>query len=126
MRAKLLFSLFVLLFLGSTLSLILFFSQKHAAGTRKFYVSGNKIIDPDGSRFVIKGVNDLFGIWDGQNVGQYGSLQYYYAQRDFATMKEMGVNYLRVWTSKKIMTNATWQSQLDNGIHLGLIPAFGE
>lgn len=93
-------------------------TREHAAATGKFYVSGNKILDPHGNRFIIKGVNDLFGIWDGQNVGQYGSLQYDYAQRDFAKMKEMGVNYLRVWASKQIMSNATWQSQLDKGIHL--------
>jgi len=130
MRVKLLLTLFVLLFLvGSTLALILFFTQQQTSTqqqktqeyiprTGKFYVLGNKIIDPNGNRFIIKGVNDLFGIWDGQNVGLYGSLQFDYAKRDFATMKEMGVNYLRIWESNQIMTNAKWQSQLDNGIHL--------
>ena len=93
-------------------------TQQHAAGTGKFQVLGNKIVDPNGNRFIVKGMNDLFGIWDGQNVGQYGSLQYQYAQRDFAIMKGMGINYLRMWTSTQIMTNTTWQSQLDHSISL--------
>lgn len=91
-------------------------TQQHAAGTGRYQVLGNKIIDPNGNHFIVKGMNDLFGIWDGQNVGQYGSLQYRYARRDFAIMKGMGINYLRMWTSKQIMTNSTWQSQLDTAI----------
>ena len=85
-----------------------------------FRVSGNKILDPNGQQFIVKGMNHIYGPWLPLDDGGYSAPQLQYAQRDFDMLKTMGVNLLRIWVSPIILDpgNEYMKGQLANIVSL--------
>lgn len=78
--------------------------------TGKFYTNGNKIIDPSGNQFIVKGIVDVWGTFLGSSVG---STNYQNAQRDMDSIKSLGANQIRVFVSAN-----TWNTSSDQAAYM--------
>jgi hypothetical protein len=67
--------------------------------TGAFYVQGNKIYNPDGTPFLIKGVAAVYGRFAGGDAQGVGLSNYRHAQRDLDQLKQMRVNLVRIIVS---------------------------
>ncbi len=63
-----------------------------------FKVMGNKIYDPTGHIFIVKGVTAVSGRFNGSAYG-VGMINYKNAQRDLDSIKRLGVNFIRLFVS---------------------------
>lgn len=63
-----------------------------------FRVQGNKIYDPDGKPFIVKGVVAIYGRFMDQP-NTLGVISYQNARRDLDAIKRMGVNVVRIFIS---------------------------
>src|SRR6266700_942439 len=63
-----------------------------------FKVMENKIYDPTGHIFIVKGVTAVWGRFDGSAYG-VGMINYKNAQRDLDSIKRLGVNFIRLFVS---------------------------
>ena len=55
--------------------------------TSGFRVQGNKIFDPNGKRFIVKGVTAVYGRFSGGDANGFGLTNYRNAQRDLDNLK---------------------------------------
>ncbi len=67
----------------------------------QFTVIGNKIYDPKGNIFIVKGVTTVYGTFAGGDESGYGTTNYKNAQRDFDIQKSLGINTVRIFVSAK-------------------------
>ena len=67
-----------------------------AAGTGYFVVSGNKLLDPNGVQFIIKGATSPYGTFDGGSYTGWGFSAYQNRVQDAQTLKSLGFNLTRV------------------------------
>src|SRR5207248_5105367 len=72
-------------------------SSAAAYTTGRFTVSGNKILDPNGQRFVVRGADALYG-WFAHNAdsGGFGATNYSNAKRDLTHLSNAGYNLVRI------------------------------
>jgi hypothetical protein len=61
-------------------------------------VSGNKIIDPTGKVFIVKGIDAVYGAWAGGDCTGYGATNYANFQRDISNAHNAGYNLVRLDT----------------------------
>ncbi|MGZ3610714.1 MAG: cellulase family glycosylhydrolase [Ktedonobacteraceae bacterium] len=66
--------------------------------TGMFRVRGNKIYDPQGKVFIVKGMTAVYGRFIGDANG-FGLTNYIHAQRDLDAMRLEGVNLVRIFVS---------------------------
>jgi hypothetical protein len=71
----------------------------HAQGTGRFVVSGNRILDPNGSPFVIRGVVADFGVLAGGSETTYGWAAYQNRYQDMQAIRATGANLVRIFMS---------------------------
>jgi hypothetical protein len=86
-------------------------------------VSGDRILDPAGNVFIIKGANAVYGRFAGGDQTNYGLSNYQNAQRDLQNLKTAGVNTVRIMTSYSDYTTGAlsqteYLTELDNAIGL--------
>ncbi|MBA2630701.1 MAG: hypothetical protein H0U84_06735, partial [Thermoleophilaceae bacterium] len=67
-----------------------------AEGPKLFVVEDNRILAPDGGRFVVKGVTIPYGTFAGGDREGLGARNYRTAGRDFSRLERLGVNLVRV------------------------------
>ena len=79
----------------------------------QFRVDGNRILDPDGSRFVIKGVVTPYGTFAGGNPKGLADRNEERAPQDYARMRELGVNTVKVYVTPYRMLDEASQKRLD-------------
>jgi hypothetical protein len=82
-------------------------------------VAGNRILDPAGNRYIIKGANAVYGRFAGGDPLNYGLYNYQNAQRDLLNLKNAGGNTIRVMTSYNDyvggpLGQAEYLTELDN------------
>jgi hypothetical protein len=90
--------------------------------TSGFRVQGNKIFDPNGKRFIVKGVTAVYGRFSGGDANGFGLTNYRNAQRDLDNLKLSGVNLVRIFVSADFSTLsssdpnyvADYMQELDN------------
>jgi hypothetical protein len=61
-----------------------------------YHVSGNRILDPSGHRFIVNGVDAVYGRFAGGDPNGYGLHNYQNAPRDLDNLRAQGVNTVRV------------------------------
>lgn len=72
-----------------------------------FTVNGNRILAPDGGRFVFRAADAVYGRWAGGDAGSYGKTNYDNAARDLGHLKSSGFNAVRLdvaanqWSGKE-------------------------
>lgn len=64
-----------------------------------FRVQGNKIYDPMGKPFIVKGVTAIYGRFAGGDAHGFGLTNYRYAERDLDNLKRAHVNLVRLFVS---------------------------
>jgi hypothetical protein len=137
MRTKSFFRYLTLLCLGAALLLGVFFSQQwlqarpyadaglHTVETGRFQIKGNKILDPGGHLFVVRGIDAIYGTFGGGDQRGYGAYNFQHATRDLAHLKAAGIDLIRIDVSPRQFTSENQQSQLDAAIqdvtNLGLV-----
>jgi len=73
--------------------------------TGRFRIQNNKIYDPNGNLFIVKGIDAMHGRLEGHDANGSAALDNYkYAQRDFDEMKRLGVNLVRFFVSADAAT----------------------
>ncbi len=72
--------------------------HKAEAATGNFTISVNKIYDPWGNRFYVRGATAVWGRFIGPTYG-IGQTNYNSAQADFVKLKSLGVNLIRLFVS---------------------------
>jgi hypothetical protein len=85
-------------------------------------VQGNKIFDPNGKRFIVKGATAVYGRFAGGDAKGFGLTNYRNAQRDLDYLKLSGVNLVRIFVSADFSTLsssdpnyvADYMQELDN------------
>jgi hypothetical protein len=70
-----------------------------AASIAGFHVTGNRIIDPAGKVFIVKGIDAVYGHFDGGDVAGFGATNFANAARDLDNIKAAGYNLVRVSVS---------------------------
>ena len=70
--------------------------QSDDDGDGTFHVEDGRIVDPDGRRFVVKGVVAVHGAFAGGDEAGFGATNYATAVADLARIKGLGVNLLRL------------------------------
>lgn len=78
-----------------------------------FRVEGNRILDPDGNRFSIKGVVTPYGTFAGGNPQGLADRNEQRAPQDYARMRELGVNTVKIYVTPYRMLDAQSQERLD-------------
>jgi len=64
--------------------------------TGLFHVAGGQIIDPNGNRFVVKGIDAVYGAWAGGDCTGYGATNYANFKRDITNARNAGYNLVRL------------------------------
>jgi hypothetical protein len=64
-----------------------------------FHVSGNRILDPAGLPFIVKGADAVYGRFAGGNAHGWGLINYRHAERELSAMKNAGYNLARISVS---------------------------
>ena len=127
LRIKLPLQFLLLIGLGVALLLGVFSSEQlpHAVGTGRFQVKGNKILDPNGHSFVVRGVDAIYGTFAGGDQSGFGKTNLQNVVRDLANLKVAGINLIRIDVSPAQFTGQNQQSQLDTVVRdvtsLGLV-----
>jgi hypothetical protein len=62
-------------------------------------VAGNQILDPSGRKFVIKGIDAVYGAWAGGDCNGFGATNLANYQRDIANAHNAGMNLVRLDTN---------------------------
>lgn len=95
----------------------------YASGT--FSVTGNLIRDPQGNRFVIRGVDAVYGRFAGGDSTGYGLTNYTNASRDLGNIKAAGYNLVRIdadadqWAgSTQTPSGSQFLSELENAVSI--------
>jgi hypothetical protein len=93
---------------------------------RGFRISGNRILDPLGRPFIVKGADAVYGRFAGGNANGWGLINYQHAQRDLDNMRVAGYNLARISvsydlahlpaTSPDYVPTDQYLSELDNVI----------
>ncbi len=78
-----------------------------------FHVEGNRILDPDGQEFVIKGVVAPYGPFAGGDGGGIALRNEEQAPRDFERLRHLGVNTVKVYVTPHRMLEPEPQARLD-------------
>jgi hypothetical protein len=66
-----------------------------------FRVDGNRIVGPDGERFVAHGVVAPYGTFAGGDAKGLGRVNYDAAARDFARIKRLGANTVKIYVAPR-------------------------
>lgn len=99
-----------------------------ATASGSFTIQGTQIVDPSGKVFRVKGVDAVYGRFDGGDANGYGLTNYTNAQSDLAFLKSQGINLVRVSVSADkanvgpsdpnyIGGYATYMTELDNVVN---------
>jgi hypothetical protein len=86
------------------------------AGEERFRVEGNRILDPGGEEFTIKGVVAPFGPFAGSHGDELSRRNEAAAPRDFTRMRRLGVNTVKVYVTPGRMTDVEARRRLDRVI----------
>jgi hypothetical protein len=78
-----------------------------------FRVEGNRILDPDGERFVIKGVVAPYGSFGGGDAAGLGLVNERRAGQDFRQLAELGANTVKVYVHPPEASSAAECERLD-------------
>lgn len=84
-----------------------------SGGADRFRVDGNRILDPDGEQFIVKGVVAPYGTFAGGDPGGLASRNYKHAARDFERLRKLGVNTVKVYMTPSRMLRRRAQARLD-------------
>jgi len=82
-------------------------------GDGGFRVDGNRILDPDGREFVVKGVVSPYGTFAGGDGGGLARRNEERATADFERMRALGVNTVKVYVTPDRMTGDAARARLD-------------
>ena len=101
-------------------------AQAEADNPAPFTIHGNKILDPNGNPFIIKGVEMIAGRFAGGDANGLGLSNYKNAPRDLDKMKSLGINLIRLSVSADAATlpptdpnyipNNLYLQQMDNAV----------
>ncbi|HYS03350.1 MAG TPA: cellulase family glycosylhydrolase, partial [Candidatus Eisenbacteria bacterium] len=61
-----------------------------------FHVSGNRILDPAGQPFTVKGADAVYGRFAGGDANGLGRTNYQHAERDLDALRAAGFNLVRL------------------------------
>ncbi len=61
-----------------------------------FHVSGNRILDPAGRPFTVKGADAVYGRFAGGDANGLGRMNYQHAERDLDGLQAAGFNLVRL------------------------------
>jgi hypothetical protein len=89
------------------------FALAPAPGPKRFRVEGNRIVAPDGHRFVIKGVVSPYGTFGGGDAGGLGRINEKLAARDFARIRALGANTVKVYVNPPEVSSRSERARLD-------------
>ena len=78
-----------------------------------FRVEGNRIVAPDGSRFVMKGVVAPYGTFAGGDAAGLGRLNERSAFEDFERIAELGANTVKVYVTPTAVDDEAGRERLD-------------
>ena len=78
--------------------------QNDDDGDGTFHVEDGHIVDPDGRRFVVKGVVAVHGAFAGGDEAGFGATNYAMAVADLARIRGLGVNLLRLLITPRSAT----------------------
>lgn len=88
-------------------------AQQVVEGPGRFSVDGNRILDPDGNQFTVKGVVAPYGTFAGGNPEGLADRNEDRAPQDYARMRELGVNTVKIYVTPFRMLDAASQERLD-------------
>jgi hypothetical protein len=83
------------------------------ASEGRFRVEGNRIVDPGGSRFVMKGVVAPYGTFAGGDAGGLGQVNERAAADDFARIARLGANTVKVYVTPHMVAGEADWARLD-------------
>ncbi|MGH3995143.1 MAG: glycoside hydrolase family 5 protein, partial [Pseudonocardiaceae bacterium] len=78
-----------------------------------FRVEGNRILDPDGERFTVKGVVAPYGTFAGGDGGGLAERNERHAAADFDRMRELGINTVKIYVTPSRMLGERARARLD-------------
>ncbi|MGH2745154.1 MAG: glycoside hydrolase family 5 protein [Pseudonocardiaceae bacterium] len=78
----------------------------------RFRVDGNRIVAPDGERFVMKGVVAPYGTFAGGDAAGLGRRNEQSAPEDFERIAELGANTVKVYVTPNTMQDEAGRSRL--------------
>jgi hypothetical protein len=77
-------------------------------GSGRFHVQGTKIVAPDGSRFVVRGVVIPYGTFAGGDPGGVGQRNATQFPADLRRLRGLGANTVRIFTTPSTGQPANW------------------
>jgi hypothetical protein len=82
-------------------------------GEGRFRVEGNRIVAPDGDRFVMKGVVAPYGTFAGGDAAGLGRLNERSAPEDFERIARLGANTVKVYVTPDTVDDRAGRERLD-------------
>jgi hypothetical protein len=79
----------------------------------RFRVEGNRIVDPDGARFVMRGVVAPYGTFAGGDAAGLGRRNERSAPEDFERIAELGANTVKVYVTPDTVDDEAGRERLD-------------
>ncbi len=82
-----------------------------------FRVEGNRIVAPDGERFVIRGVVSPYGAFAGGDAAGLGRVNERRAEADFGRIAELGANTVKIYVHPPQARSRSARDRLDSVVH---------
>lgn len=98
--------------MGAVVALVAWLTVGPAAQER-FRVEGNRILAPDGERFVVKGVVAPYGSFGGGDAAGLGRHNERRAEEDFRRLAELGANTVKVYVHPPEVSSEAERQRLD-------------